>query len=228
MSYLEDFEQWKDRIEAVPLDDVKPPNIPVDDFVAQTETLAVDAKEDQEALVAAGLDGILIDDLKPLSTALRYCQAQWMSIFRAREDAKIEWDKESPAAFTLRDTLLHHFSFAYRNNDNLLKKVMRIREGASRADMVQDLIELAVLGENNPEPLEDINFDLDLLPQARVFSIRMAELLAGANGADGDGHETKKLRDKAFTLLAQKDSIIREYGRYVFWKDDNKRDRYIK
>jgi hypothetical protein len=228
MSYLEDFEQWKDEIEAVPLNEVKPPNIPVDDFVARTETLAVNANEDREALVAAGLDGTLIDDLPPLSGALRYCQAQWMSIFRAREDAKIEWDKQSPAAFALRNNLLHHFSFGFRDNDNLLKKVMRIREGASRADMVQDLIELAVLGENNPDALNEINFDLDLLPQARVLSHSMSELLAGANGADGDGNETKKLRDKAFTLLAQKDSTIREYGRYVFWKDDNKRDKYIK
>jgi hypothetical protein len=36
----------------------------------------------------------------------------------------------------------------------------------------------------------------------------------------------KLLRDKAFTLLAQKESTVREYGRYLFWKDDNKGDRY--
>ena len=34
--------------------------------------------------------------------------------------------------------------------DDVLKKVMRIREGGSNADMVQDLIELAVLGEKYP------------------------------------------------------------------------------
>jgi len=228
MSYQDDFNVWKDQIESIPADDVKLPNQPIDDFVARTETLAIHASEDREALEGAGLDVDLIDQLTPLSGALRYCQAQWMSLFRAREDAKIEWSEQSPAAFDLRDMLLHHLSFAYRGNDNLLKKVMRIREGSSRADMVQDLIELAVLGENNPEPLNEINFDLDLLPQARVLSHTMSEVLAGANGADGDGNETKKLRDKAYTLLAQKDSTIREYGRYVFWKDDDKRDRYIK
>lgn len=31
------------------------------------------------------------------------------------------------------------------------------------------------------------------------------------------------LRDKAFTLLDRIDSPIREYGRYVFWKDEDKR-----
>lgn len=228
MSYLEDFEQWKDKIEALPLNEVKLPDRPVDEIVGRCETLAVNANEDREALVAAGLDGTIIDAMPSLSGALRYCQAQWMSIFRVREDAKREWDSQSPAAFALRDNLLHHFSFAYRDNDNLLKKVMRIREGASRADMVQDLIELAVLGENNPAPLAEINLDFNLLPQARILSHVMSEVLAAANGADGDDNDAKRLRDKAFTLLAQKDSTIREYGRYVFWKDDDKRAKYTK
>jgi hypothetical protein len=94
--------------------------------------------------------------------------------------------------------------------------------------MVQDLVELAVLDTKNPDPLTEIGFNMELLPQAQIESKTMARILASANGADGDGNETKKLRDKAFTLLAQKDSTIREYGRYVFWKDDNKRDKYIK
>jgi hypothetical protein len=55
----------------------------------------------------------------------------------------------------------------------------------------------------------------------------MSELLAAANGSAGEGGEVKNLRDKAFTLLAQKESTIREYGRYVFWQDEEKRSRYI-
>ena len=149
-----------------------------------------------------------------------------MSRFRAREDAQIEWQEQSPQAYALRDELLHHFSFAYRNREDVLKKVMRIREGGSNADMIQDLLEAAVLGEKYPEPLAAINFDLNLLQQARTVSHTMSELLATANGADGDTSETKLLRDKAFTLLDKADSTIREYGRYVFWKDETKRDRY--
>lgn len=52
MSYSDDFEQWKENIENVPAKDVKLPNLPIDDFVAATETLAVDANEDREALTA--------------------------------------------------------------------------------------------------------------------------------------------------------------------------------
>jgi hypothetical protein len=74
-------------------------NLPVDDFAASTETLAIDANEDRDALAAAGLDVTLIDELTPLSGALRYCQANWMSIFWAREEAQNQWKEQSPLAF---------------------------------------------------------------------------------------------------------------------------------
>lgn len=226
MSYQEDFEQWSEQINLIPLEEVKVPNRPVDEIVARTEALAVDAAEDIEALAAAGLDVSLIGQLPPLSGALRYCQANWMSEYRARKEAQVQWLEESPQAFALRDELLHHFSFAYRNRDDVLKKVMRIREGSSNADMVQDLVEIATLGEKYQEPLLAINFDLNLLQEAREVSHTMSEVLAAANGANDESSETKVLRDKAFTLLDRIDSTIREYGRYVFWKDEAKRDRY--
>jgi len=227
MSYQDDFLLWKERIESLPKDQVKLPNQPVDDFAASVETLAVDANEDRDALAAAGLDVTLIDDLTPLSGVLRYCQAVWMGEYRLRKEAQKEWLDQSPAAFSMRDELLHHFSFAYRKDDDVLKKVMRIREGGSNADMVQDLIELAVLGEKYKEPLVAINFDLASLEQARTTSHAMSELLAAANGSAGEASPNKVMRDKAYTLLAEKASAIRETGQYIFWKEDEKRSKYI-
>ncbi|WP_297092243.1 hypothetical protein [uncultured Draconibacterium sp.] len=228
MSYLDDFNNWKDEIENFPKEEVKLPNKPIDEYVASVNTLAIDANEDRAALEGAGMEVGLIDDLKTLSAALSYLQADWMSIFRAREGAVIDWREEAPGAFTFRDELLHHFSFAYRNRDDVKKKVARIREGDSQADMVQDLLELAVVGEKYPEPLQAINFDLSQLTEARGLSHRLSELLAAANGAADDGNQAKTLRDKAYSLLFQKESIVREYGRYVFWKDDDKRGRYYR
>jgi len=34
------------------------------------------------------------------------------------------------------------------------------------------------------------------------------------------------LRDKVYTLLYNKVSEIREYGRYVFWKDVDRKEKY--
>ena len=228
MSYQDDFERWKDLLESLPLNQVKLPNQPIYSFAASTETLAVDANEDRDILAAAGLDVSLIDDLVTLSGALRHCQAVWMSEYRARQEAQKEWLDQSPAAFGMRDELLHHFSFAYRKDDNVLKKVMRIREGETNADMVQDLIELAVLGEKYPEPLSAINFDPARLEQARTASQAMAELLAASNGAAGETSANKLMRDKAFTLLLEKESGVREFGRYVFWKNEEKLAKYYR
>lgn len=228
MSYHDDFIQWKDAIESFPPDKVKLPNRSIDDFAASAETLAFEAAKDRDVLAGAGLNVTFIDELTPLSGALRYCQAQWMSEYRARAEAQKEWKEQSPQAYALRDELLHHFSFAYRKHDDIRRKVARIREGGSNADMVQDLVDLAILGEKYPAPLAAVNFDPDRLQQARTVSHSMSELLAAANGAEGEGSSNKLLRDKAFTLLFEKDSTIREYGRYVFWKDEDKRSRYYK
>ena len=228
MSYQDDFELWKDQIENVLTSDVKLPGLPIDDFAASSETLAVEAAEDRDTLAGAGMDITIIDDVPPLSGALRYCQALWMSEYRAQQEVQKQWSEQSPKAYEFRDGLLHDFSFAYRDDEDIKKKVMRIREGGSHADMVQDLVELAVLGEKYPEQLTAINFNVTRLAQARTLSKTMAELLAASNGSNDETSATKLQRDKAYTLLANKVSTIREYGRYVFWKDDDKRGRYYK
>lgn len=228
MSYFEDFQLWKEQIENLTPHEVKPPNQPVDEFVSSTEALAIEANKDRDVLTTAGMDPSLIDNLVTLSGALRYCEAQWKSEYLNRIEAQQEWQEKSPMAYELKKDLLHHFSFAYRKDANIQKKVMRIREGTSHADMVQDLIELAVLGEKYPEPLTAINFDLDQLQAARRLSHAMSELLAAANGSLDESNGTKQLRDKAFSLLYKTDSAVREYGRYVFWKDEDKRKRYYR
>ena len=93
---------------------------------------------------------------------------------------------------------------------------MRIREGSGHADMIQDLVELAVLAEKNPEPLTVINYNTTLNEQARTTAHAMAELLAQANGSKDDSSSNKLLREKAFTLLANQVRAIREVGQYVF------------
>lgn len=226
MSYTEDFNTWKEPIENLPLEEVKLPNQPVDEFAAGAETLAVEATKDKEQLATAGMDVNLIDEVKSLAGALRYCQAEWMSEYRARQEARKEWLEQSPAAFKERDEMLHHFKFAYRQHPDVLDKVMRINEGHGRLDMIQDLLELAVLGEKNPAPLTAINFDTIRLENAITLSDNLSDLLAEANGSADENSKTKLRRDQAFTLLSEKVSTIREYGRYVFWKNEDRREKY--
>ncbi len=226
MDYQSYFETWKERIEARPLTEVKLPNQPIDEVTASAETLAIEAIKDKESLAKAGLDITFITDLPSLSGAVRYCQAEWMSEYRARQEAQKEWLEKSPLAYQQHDEALHHFKFAYRNYPDILTKVMRINDGNGHVDMIQDLIELAVLGEKNPNPLSKIGYDTTNLQQLKVLSHDMSEVLAMANGSTDDSSEIKLRRDKAFTLLAERVSAIREYGRYIFWKDETRREKY--
>lgn len=226
MDYQSDFEKWKERIEARPLAEVKLPNQPIDEVTASAETLAVEAIKDKDEFTKAGMDITIIEDIPSLSGAVRYCQAEWMSEYLARQDAQKEWLEKSPFAYQQHDELLHNFKFAYRNDPDILTKVMRINNGNGHVDMVQDLIELAVLGEKNPKPLREIGYKTTGLEDIKTLSHNMAELLASSNGSTNDSSKVKLLRDKAFTLLSERVSIIREYGRYLFWKDNSRREKY--
>lgn len=227
MPYQEDFNQWQEALESLPTNETKQPDRPVDVLAAQADTLLVEAQADKEALTAAGLDWKLVEDLNTLPGALRFCQAEWMSDYRARQEAQKQWNEKSPIAYELRDEMLHHFSFAYRKHNDINQKVKRIRDGNSHADMIQDLIELAVLAGKYPEPLAAINYDTGLNDKARTTSHEMAELLAMNNGAKDDSGKVKQLRDNAFTLLTERMREICAFGQYVFWKNPERKTKYV-
>ncbi len=227
MSYQSDYETWKDEIAALAIKNVLLPDTPIDVVAADAESLQVEALKDKEALLAAGLDWTKVENLRSRAGALRYCQAVWMSEYRAQQEAQKEWQEQSAVAYALRDELLHHFSFAYRNVPDVKQKVMRIREGNGHKDMIQDLVELAVLGEKNPQPLALINFDTTLQEKARTTSHDLSELLAASNGSREDSSANKISRDKAYTLLIEDMRQIREIGQYVFWRTPERKEKYV-
>ncbi|NJO70194.1 MAG: hypothetical protein HC830_13740 [Bacteroidetes bacterium] len=114
----------------------------------------------------------------------------------------------------------------YRKHPDLLRIVKKIAEGAGHADMIQDLFDAAVLGEENPEPLKAINFDMQLLTQAQALARQMSKLLAKANGAQLADNKQKELRDKAYTYMKQAVDEIRTHGHYVFWRNPEKEKGY--
>jgi hypothetical protein len=53
-----------------------------------------------------------------------------------------------------------------------------------------------------------------------------AVVLAEARGEEAVDREAKALRDKAYTLLKESVDEIREFGRFVFWRDEDRRLGY--
>jgi hypothetical protein len=198
------------------------PKIPVSIALQEAENLLEWCSKDKEALIRAGLDWKLVEDLPLRIGALRVSQAKWVSEYKDYKDCQAEWKIASPGAFSLRNELVHHFYHALYNIPAEYSKVQRIDEGSSNADMIQDLIDLSELGMKHTTELEAIGLDLSLLDTARAKSFELAELLAKVNGAFRESSPLQKTRNKAYFHLKKAVDEIRRVGQYVFWRNKDK------
>jgi hypothetical protein len=104
----------------------------------------------------------------------------------------------------------------------LKSQVDYIAKNYGYADLIQDMNDLATMGRNNPEPLKAIGFNMDLLDQAARMSDELSELLNLANGDRWSKAEAKIIRDKAYTHLKEAVDEVRECGKYLFWRDEER------
>ena len=226
MSSHEDYQAKIAIIEAIPDDQMKSPNMPVDHYIQEAENLYQWCLPDKEKLTAAGLDRKLIEDMPPRCGALREAESLWFKDRFGQEAAQKEWNKKSPAAYDLRDRLLHSFRYAFRNRPDLLDRVSDIAEGSAHADMIQDLNDLAVLGRENFDLVSAIKLDAANLDEASNIADEMANLFAASTAGREDNSAARIIRDKAFTYLKQAVDEVRACGQYVFWRDDSRSKGY--
>jgi len=226
MSNNEDYLAKLDAIKAIPEEEVLVPNLPMDVYLQANENLYHWSLDDAEQLAGIGITQEQLDDLAVRNGACREAQSVWNKDYRSQQEAQKKWITDSPAAYDLRDELLHTLRYAYRNDEALMNRVRAIAEGDGHADMIQDLNDLAVLGKENPESLNGINFDLTKLDTAATLSDDMADLLAEANGDKVVQNESKVIRDKAYTYVKVLADEIREAGKFLFWRDRNRSKGY--
>jgi hypothetical protein len=223
----QDFSTKLKEISAISNEHVKLPNMPLGEAIQEAENLVAWCQDDKDALIKAGLNWALVDDLPLRAGACRHAQSIWTRESQTKEEAQKEWQQKSPAAYDLRDELLHHFTFAFRNETELVRQVQAIREGSSNADMLQDLSDLSVLGKENQDLLTAVGIDLKLLNRAAQAADELAVVLANANGESGDDAQAKDLRDRAYTYMKQAVDEIRQTGQYVFWRDEDRKKGYV-
>ena len=203
------------------------PNIPIDVFVQEAENLYHWCIDDQDALTRVGLDWNFVNTLPIRAGACREAQSLWIKERNTRQEAEQAWKDEAPAAFDLRDQLIHDFRFAFRKSDGLLSRVDEIAQGDTNSDMVQDLNDLATLGKANSDLLIPITFDLTRLDLAADLSDRMGNLLGATNGERKEVSEAMVIRDKAYTYLKQAVDEIRECGKFAFWRTPERLKGYF-
>jgi hypothetical protein len=214
-----DYMQLLPEILAVKTEEVLTPNMPVDVYVQEAENLGHWSNDDREALAGAGLDLSLIDILPVRAGACREAQSLWIKERNMRKEAEAQWKAESPAAFDLRNHLVHAFRYAFRKDPELLSRVDEIADGDTNADMIQDLNDLSVLGKANQEKVTMVGIAPEMLDNAALVADRMGDILGAANGERRSVNQTLVIRDKAYTLLKWAVDEIRECGRFVFWRN---------
>lgn len=226
MSNHDDYLAKLDVIKAIPVDQLKKMSIPLDAYLQEAENLYQWCQGDQAELTGAGLDWTLVQDLAVRAGACREAQSLWFKDRFTKEEAEKLWQEKSPAAYDLRDEILHAMRFAYRKRPDLLNRVSAITEGSGHADMIQDLNDASILGKENSEPLAAIGFDLTLLDTAATIAAELGELYARATTDRADNSETRIIRDQAYTHLKEAVDEIFVCGQYVFHKNPDRLKGY--
>jgi hypothetical protein len=226
MEQYQDYEKKLNEIRAIPDRLVKSPNYPVDVFIQEARNLHQWIQNDRDKLIAAGIPEKLIDDLPVCANALLVAQGYWIEEYQRRSEAQALWNEKASEAFDLRDRLVHACRYAYRNNPEILGWVSYIAEDNGNVDMLQDLHNISLLGKKNPEPLKSIGFDMTQLDKAAQLAVELGGVLAKANGDTQSDQEAKITRDKAYTYLKEAVDEIRDCGKYLFWRNEERLKGY--
>jgi len=189
---------------------------PVKVFIDEAENLHTRASIDLPLLSKYGLPAESLDLLLAYTGALRTAQSNWEVKLTDKAKAIKAWNAEAPAMYNLRKELFDHMDFAFRNAPNLLKKLAEIKKGYSRADAVQDMASLSVLGKDNAALLEAISFDISKFELSAEMADHMGTLLGEINGRMYFEDDLKLIRDKAYTLAKRVLDEICSYGKFVF------------
>ncbi len=227
MAHTEAYLTAKQKALAIMASKVITPTVPIDITLVEAENLSNYAINDQDQLVAKGLNPEVINDLVPRINLLKDAQSEWMISFNGKVITLEQWTEASEKAYQLQREFAHVFRFAYRKDHKLMVQVNRISDGNGHADMIQDLSDYAALGKANPEPLQAVNYDMSKLDLADELSVSTRTLLGKVNGIRTEtGKPEKEFRDRAYTYLKQAVDEVRDFGKFVFWEDEGKLKHY--
>jgi len=193
--------------------------IPAGIAAQEAANLKIWATTDKPALEAVGLDWTIVDGLTDKAGVLMDAESRWAARRFEKAEARKKWLEVSPAAFELRDELVHSFYYAYRKNKEILARVQEVAEGTTDEDMILDLNTINHIGKNNPAELQAIKFDMKLLDTAAETAQQMQELLAQADGTSPVYNEARLVRDQAYTMLKKSVDEVRECGQHVFYRN---------
>lgn len=202
------------------------PNQPIATFAQEADNLYTWCLDDTHALNSIGITADMIEELPKRTDACREAQAIWNSNKNSPNEAQRQWKLLAPQAIEFRAELLKTMRYAFRREPNLLRAVSAITKGNGYSDLIQDLNDIAFLGRQHIDLLNQISFNTSLIDVAATKSDELAELWAKAKIGKDNQTEFKQNRNKTFWHLNELVSEIRAAGKYVFRNDKNRLKGY--
>jgi len=211
----------------IPMDELVIPTIPVKVVVAEAADLVRYASEDKQALLNRGLNEEFIEELTLRAKLLQDKESIWHAKYESALTNTEEWEAKIDEANLLQRELKYDFQFAFRKNENALRKLKNITDGNGNADIMQDMSDYPKLAAEYPGELAAINFDNSKLVRANSLSHELFDLRDKVDGAKNSSKRPEKeMRDRAYTYLKQLMDEIRDYGKYAFWNNEKRQKKY--
>ncbi|RKD98609.1 hypothetical protein [Marinifilum flexuosum] len=211
-------------IEAISKENTIEPTIPIDTYLQDAENLVLWAKDDLNELAKVGINQQHIDELRVRIDICRKVQTYWIHYKETQSELDKSWKKELQAGKDIYRELVHYFTYAFRNNEELSKTLKRMKKANKYSALIHSLASLSNLGSSHKDLLEKVSFDFQLLERASNLSNQLGYLASKYHVKNWDTKATKRFRDKTYTYLKLCIDEIRDAGKFVF-RDNKKRLR---
>lgn len=166
--------------------------------------------------------GACLERLQSLAQAVRYQEAEWQTLRQQGNPEEFNAMREEAEA--LYRELMRVGKFAFEGDVEMRNRIAAIEEGDGLADLIQDLIEIAVSFRKQADFIREQvgpgRFELAMLDRAEALSQELSYF--DKKAAKQDAQDALLLRDRLVSLLLEEAKEAQELGRFGLRKEASK------
>ena len=228
MPTLNDLEKRLAEIAKMDYPDTCYYDVPPEIAVQEAYDLYHWCKHDEALFLEDENRNYYLSELLPRADCLREAQSRWQDEKKFRTDFVKSASVRIEEGFKLKRQLEHEFRYLLKEDPVAILKVRKWSRQNSRADLVQSLMNYAVMGKDAKGLKENREFDYSLLNKAEKMADELGKLIGKLLANYGDSRDDAiMLRNKASWHLKEAVDVIRRYGRWKFYNDHEKYQGYI-
>ena len=207
-------------------DDIVQFDMPEENVVTEGQSLIAAIEEDKDTLLEYDLEDKYIRNLPQQLKLFILVLAEFSLRFDQIETAKGEWPVKKKEGYIMRTDLYETFMFIFRKNKDILETIGDIRSGRGNEDMLFDLYKYYKLGKNNLDKIARAKLTEDDIEAINTLYRELSSMYADSK-IEIETDETYILLKKAFTILDETMTEIRDVGFFAFRDNPERQKRYV-